>query len=460
MFSFSVEDFNNFYAFLLLEVLNVSVWSSYSEEQQNEYISYIEMYGALSAMFNQKSSETGAPYLNSKYQETVYARSFDAEEVDFGNTPHDMKSKINGNNIGIGIKTWLNSKPSYQKVMQLKSYKNEIDLVKNDKDALANKLATIKNRKLKMDYNRLGLSESGNIYHYITRDRGEVSIQETAYPLVDIDKVEPVNLTSTSFEFRDEFKKYKYTFGDSQIWMMFGEQDDSTLIKSIKIDIMDDPFSFLKRAFQVKHDSEIIIPGFGSSKSKKETDTVYLPLYSYRYGKVGEKSGLNAWNGAPKSPKSNIPRPEAEVYIPIPKKFLEMKPRWFNPNIDFLDYKKYKSETGKNNYAFTLHLPDGKTYPALVGQQEFKALETNPQSALGKWLLYNVLNLSKGELVTNDTLRKAGFDSVKLWHKKIDDYENIWIDFAPIGSFERFMNGQLQDDEEDVEQMAEKSIFK
>ncbi|WP_272953063.1 hypothetical protein [Companilactobacillus mishanensis] len=38
-----------------------SVWSNYPFEQQNEYKSYIRMYGALSSMFNQKSSITGAP---------------------------------------------------------------------------------------------------------------------------------------------------------------------------------------------------------------------------------------------------------------------------------------------------------------------------------------------------------------------------------------------------------------
>lgn len=78
------------------------------------------MYGSLSAMFNQKSSETGAPYLDSKFQETIYAKSFASEDVDIGNTPHDIRSTFGSEKIGIGIKTWLSSKPSYQKVMQLK----------------------------------------------------------------------------------------------------------------------------------------------------------------------------------------------------------------------------------------------------------------------------------------------------------------------------------------------------
>ena len=105
----------------------MTVWQKYSEEERKDYKDYLKMYGALSAMFNQKSSETGAPYLDSKFQETIYARTFNSEDVDIGNTPHDIRSQFGSKKIGIGLKTWLNSKPSFQKVMQLKSYRNEID---------------------------------------------------------------------------------------------------------------------------------------------------------------------------------------------------------------------------------------------------------------------------------------------------------------------------------------------
>lgn len=427
--------------------MDMSVWENYSDKQRKEYINYIRMYGELSRMFNQKSSNTGAPYLDSKFQETVYSRSFNAEAVDIGNTPHDMKSIISGKNIGIGIKTWLNSKPSYQKVMQLKSFKDEINAVKDDSEKLANKLAEIKNHKLEIDYNRLGLTEDENIYHYITRDRGNVVIQETAYPLIDIKSLRPVNRlskSSKSFEFEDDFKKYKYTFGDSQIWMMFGESNDHTLIDKIKISIMDDPFDFLKKAFDAKRTGEIIVPKLENSYVDDKADAVYLPLYSYRHkGELPSKSGLNAWNGASKSKNSNKARPEAEVYIPIPREFWKKEPKWFNPNIDFTDYISYKKDTGKRSYTFNLHLPDGTVYPALVGQSGFKALETSPQNALGKWLLYKVLGLSRGTILTNDTFRRAGFDSVKIWHRNSDDYKNVWIDFAPVGTFEKFMNNQM-----------------
>ena len=135
----------------------MTIWQKYSEEERKNYEDYLRMYGALSAMFNQKSSETGAPYLDSKFQETIYAKTFNSEDVDIGNTPHDIRSEFGSEKIGIGLKTWLNSKPSYQKVMQLKSYRSDIDpflpTAKKDGDpeALANILSQIKNDRLITD---------------------------------------------------------------------------------------------------------------------------------------------------------------------------------------------------------------------------------------------------------------------------------------------------------------------
>lgn len=97
----------------------MTVWERYSQDERDEYEDFLKMYGALSAMFNQKSSETGAPYLDSKFQETIYAKSFQSEDVDIGNTPHDIMSTFGDDKIGIGLKTWLSSKRSYQKVIRL-----------------------------------------------------------------------------------------------------------------------------------------------------------------------------------------------------------------------------------------------------------------------------------------------------------------------------------------------------
>ena len=111
----------------------MSIWEKYSKEQRNEYIKFLQVYGALTNLFRQKKGDL-IPYLDSKFQETVFAKTFEGKNVDIGNTPHDVLSVFGNNRIGIGLKTWMNSKPSFQKVMQLKRYQQEINLIQNAKN--------------------------------------------------------------------------------------------------------------------------------------------------------------------------------------------------------------------------------------------------------------------------------------------------------------------------------------
>lgn len=429
----------------------MSIWEQYSTEQRKEYIKFLQVYGALSNLFRQKHGNL-IPYLDSKFQETIYARVFKGENVDIGNTPHDVLSVFGDDRIGIGLKTWMNSKPSYQKVMQLKRYKDEINqFIGNGKEAdLAYKISEIKNERMQSDYERLGLSENKNIYHYITRDEGRFVLQECAYPLVDLNNLRDFKFTQTAFTWSDGLKDYKYTFGDSQIWQHFDSRKKDTLIlNEFNVDIIDDPFDFLMKAYFEFMDK---------FKVEKEPDIVeaYLPLYSYRDKQVGLKSGLNAWNASPKNKGSNRLRPLNEVYIPIPREFHKKHPDFFTKNI-FEFEEKQKAFRGnrddKPQVRFYLQLPNGKKIPSLVTQDNMKSLQSGSnteydengkrygQSALGQWLLVDVLGLKERNLVTREWLQKKGTDSVRLWRNK-GDYSTIHIDFAPIGAFEAFMSGE------------------
>ena len=113
----------------------------------------------------------------------------------------------------------------------------------------------------------------------------------------------------------------------------------------------------------------------------------------------------------------------------------------------------------KPQVRFHLQLPNGDRIPALVTQSNMKSLQSGSlterdpntnklygQNALGQWLLVEVLGLKDRKLVTREWLQKKGTDSIRLWRKK-DDYSTFFIDFAPIGSFEHFMNDEAIQEE-------------
>ena len=426
----------------------MSIWEQFSREQRDEYVKFLQVYGALSNLFRQKQGDL-IPYLDSKFQETVFTKIFKGQNVDIGNTPHDVLSIIGNNRIGIGLKTWMGSKPSFQKVMQLKRYQNEINEYRNDLHSLAYKISEIKNERMKSDYERLGLSEDKNIYHYITRDKGLFTVNECAYPLIDVNKLKNFSSTQSTLSWSDGNKDYRYTFGDSQIWQKFDASNYNTLtLNKFDVKIIEDPFSFLLKAyFDLIETSKAIEP---------DIVEVYLPLYSYQSKEVEEKSGLNAWNAASKNKGSNTPRPLNEIYIPIPREFHKKHPDFFTNNI--FEFEKIKENyTGsideKPEVRFLLKLPNGKIIPSLVTQDNMKGLQSGSnttkdengkrygQSALGQWLLIDVLGLKEREPVTREWLQKKGTDSIRLWRKK-GDYSTINIDFAPIGSFEMFMKDE------------------
>ncbi len=429
----------------------MSIWERYSKEQRGEYVKFLQVYGALSNLFRQKQGDM-IPYLDSKFQETVFAKIFNGQNADIGNTPHDVVSIFGDERIGIGLKTWMHSKPSYQKVMQLKRYQKEINQVfenNNDIEELAIKISEIKNERMKSDYKRLGLSEDKNIYHYVTRDDGRFVINECAYPLIDLNKLTKCDKTPTALFWSDGLKEYKYTFGDSQIHQKFEHsKKDALILHQFDIQIIEDPFSFLLEAYFNFVDKVKV--------ATNDYIEVYLPLYSYQSNEVKESSGLNAWNAAPKSKGSETLRPLNEVYIPIPREFHKKHPNFFTKDIFKFEeeQKSYKGSSEKKpEIRFYLQLPNGKKIPSLVTQSNMKALQSGSnterdengkrygQSALGQWLLMDVLGLKERKLVTKEWLEKKGKDSVRLWRTK-GDYTTINIDFAPVGAFEAFMKGE------------------
>lgn len=417
-----------------------SIWSYCSTEARQDYITYLQAYGALTKLFLQKNNNT-IPYLDSKFQETAYSKAFHSQNTDIGNTPHDIVSVVNNHRIGIGLKTWMNSKSSYQKVMQLKAYKDDIASASGNAYDEAYKISSIKNDRLRQDYCRLGLSNDSNIYHYVTREDGKFTVFESSYPTVDLTKIKVLRNDTKSVSWSDGLKNYKFTRSDSQVWMEFSPRRNDTIqVNSFPVAIMNDPFSFLLQTYSQLTSGQITASGH----LENNYTTAYLPLYSYRSGEVGERSGLNAWNASPKNKSSNAPRPLGEVYIPVPMEFHRKVPNFFTDNI-------FNNIADKRPVEFTLILPNGTEMPARLTGDNLKNFQSGSerlkkpdgkrwgQSDLGNWLLVDVLGLKDRQLVTRKWLDQRGVDSVRLWHLQ-NDRSRIYLDFAPSGSFDQFIS--------------------
>ncbi|MGL5725410.1 hypothetical protein, partial [Cetobacterium sp.] len=165
------------------------------------------------------------------------------------------------------------------------------------------------------------------------------------------------------------------------------------------------------------------------SSTKKSKESIYLPLYQDKgEGRiVPASSGVNMRHAKPKSVGSNTPRPEFEIEVRISTWIHRVFPGFFG--IDAFN----SEEIATSN--FNLILPDGRKLAGRIKQANGKSLQTNPQGALGEWILKDVLGLENREVVTMELLEKLGIDSLKI--TKVDD-NNFKITVAETFAYEKF----------------------
>jgi hypothetical protein len=208
--------------------------------------------------------------------------------------------------------------------------------------------------------------------------------------------------------------------------------DDLKLVDTVEVDILNNPYKAIMRLFgSNKGDIEAyagylddVEVNIDNNKKLHRKERLCLPLYSIKNNEkyVAKKSGLNQWNASGRNRHAN------ELYIPYQKKDRDRNESFFPPR----------------NTSFKLHLPDGREISAKVCQTADKnnsnigkAIMSNPNKELGKWLLRDVFELEENTLVTYEMLEKFGIDSVVFTKNDNLDYS---IDFAEIGTYEEFYN--------------------
>lgn len=370
-------------------------------ENDGNYLKLLSAVSKLSGLF----SESAIPFINYRVAENIFCRSFDAGNLSRSDTAFDA----NYNSIGVGLKTFVcNSNNSNEKVAEFNSLSRVLaDFQGKD---LAHKLAEFRNERIDLA-NRLYNIES-SLYHIVARKDSELVLFETDYDKIDIKNIHAVKQNSASLQFEDGKNFYSFNYSKSTLFRKFYIPDNAF---RLPIEILEDPYTLLLELFEDK----VLKPA--TDKLVRGENYVILPLFSTRNlikKEVGLSSGLNAWNAKPRP--TQIRRPYGEMYIPVPREIHNQFPNFFPPK----------------EVSFNLKIPTGESFSAKICQQNSKALMTNPNSALEKWLLRDLLQLKEGELATMERLNLLGFDSVIIYK---DSSNNYRIDKAKLGSYEQFI---------------------
>lgn len=375
------------------------------EKLIDDYKRLLVSVGALSKLF----SENDQPYLYYRAAENIFCRAFSADNLSRSDASADARK----NTLGVGLKTFLNNKKgsSFQKVAEFnKTSKLYTPFLKDPKKLIE---TVAKNRNERLNTTKTIHKVDQLIYHSVIRDKATFYISEEEMNSIDITNIRVTGNRANSIYFNDGNEEYGFNLSKSTLYKRF----DTNPMLTIDVSILKDPFELLENLWR---DISVF-----EKADPKYDQIIYLPLFATKGPKrVPERSGLNQWNAKGRD------RDPREVYIPIPKWIHDTFPDFFP----------------KSEVPFNLKLPNGENLSVRVCQENRKALMSNPNRDLGKWILGDILGIPEGKLVTLDMLNAIDIDSVEI--RKIDT-SNYEIDFKKTGTYEEFFSENATKDTED-----------
>lgn len=365
--------------------------------QKSKYIEYLQLTGSLSGLF----SDSLSPYLYYRSAENIFCLAFEAENLSRSDISIDAKKEA----VGFGLKTFLygNGK-SFQKIAEFNAIRNEY-ADKSDEEII-HYIAKARNKRLDLCLESYGVNKL--IYHCLTRSENKISIYEFSMDMIDIIKIKNIKRNGNIIQFKDNLNEYSFNVSKSTLYKRFICNNS---LEDIDIKILEKPYE----ALSYIQSSKLAIITKSSSYP-----FVYLPLYatSSKDLEPGVSSGINQWNAKPRQDAK--PRHENELYIPVPAWIHKVFKGFFPDNI---------------HDKFNLILPNGDKLSAKMCQGGQKGLMSNPNKALGKWVLRDVLKVPPRTLINRAYLDKIDIDSVIVYKLSNTEYK---IDFASLGKFEEF----------------------
>jgi hypothetical protein len=377
----------------------------YNNQPASNRTTYKKMLSAAGSLSN-LFSESDAPYLVSRNVENAFCEAFGAENLGRSDCSADALL----NRVGIGIKTFLHGNgKTLQKIAEF-NRDSELYRGKSPKE-LINIISTLRNERIEFTKRTYGIDTM--LYHCVTRKPGKIFIFEEPMDYIQTSSITNIKVSNNrnTITFEDGLNEYSFNVTKSTLYKRFTNDEP---IDEIDVNILENPYQELAKLFGFEI-APIQVPVV--SDSIENFEYVILPLFSDRGNKrhVPEKSGLNQWNAAGR------PRNANEIYIPIPM--------WI--------HRKFPEFFPDRDKPFQLRLPDKSLLSAKVCQDNRKALMSNPNSALGEWLLRKVMNLKERELLTYEMLERLNIDSVIVYKHSDKHYS---IDFCSLGSYDKFEN--------------------
>ena len=368
-------------------------------QQVEYYQKMLGKVGSLSGLY----SESNCPLLHYRVTEKIFCRAFGAD--DLGRADIVVDAKLD--NVGIAIKTFLQKNgSSYEKIGEFGAAKESYE--KLTPLAKIKKICELRNERIRFAKRLHGLDTLA--YHCVVRGEGRIMIFEQPLVEISLDNVRLKDVSGAGISFGDGRGEYSFLLSKNTLFKKFYSKQP---LLTVFLKIMSEPFEFLD-----KQVGDEMWKGDGVEEDQVPSvaeNSIILPLYSKTTeGKcVFPRSGLNQWNA------SGRRRSCDEVYIPIPAWIHDKWDRFFPPK----------------DAEFSILLPDFRSLRAKVCQQGRKALMSNPNGALGKWILRDVLKIEPGELLTYSDLLKTGVDGVRL--SKISNKEYT-MQFSEAGEYEEF----------------------
>ena len=385
-------------------ILTEKFFFKQDEESRKLYTDLLKMMGLLSNLF----AESKNPFLYYRAMENIFCKAFHADNL----SRSDVSADVGKNGIGIGLKTFLqNNGNTFQKIAEFNKESYLLrDLTGTD---LVRMVSEMRNQRIESTMRICNLYDM--MYHLVTRSNKYMAIYEEHMDLININNIKITQTNNTTIHFTDSLHDYSFSLSKSTLLKRF-DTTDKRKILGFDVEVLADPYDFLLNIKNGKISKTELNATLNDSDDF--IDYIVLPLYSPRTKQVEERSGLNQWNAGGR------PRSENEVYISIPSWIHQKKKDFFT----------YNSDENKTN-PFDVKLPNGKIISMRVAQQKGKALMSNPNSALGEWILRDILELKPKVLVTKEILDMIGIDSVKL--SKTGD-GRYYLDFLKSGSYEEF----------------------